>query len=384
MATSSVSFGDARRRQQAATRWAPRAPSRGLVNAGVYHHVLGEALFKDALVRERKRADRFDQPFAVVVLDQGRSPEARLCVPIVRAVAAVKRDIDVMGWIEQPGVLGLLLAETSGTGALTMMHRVSHAIAGQLGDGALAAPAIRLYAFGDHSTPEGAGMTSVDQLVETFAPRPGQRWRDAAKRGLDIFGSLVLLILFAPVLLAIFTIVKWTSPGPALFKQRRIGQRAEPFTMLKFRTMFADAGHAIHQDYVTWFITSSNRQHRTGNEVFKLTSDPRITPAGRFLRKTSLDELPQFWNVLRGEMSLVGPRPPLPFEVEQYQPWHRRRVLEAKPGVTGPWQVFGRSRTTFDEMVRLDLRYARTHSLWTDIKILAATPAAMISGKGAC
>ena len=265
-----------------------------------------------------------------------------------------------------------------------MMHRLTHAIAGQLDDAALAAPAIRLYAYGDRFGPEGAGMPSVDQLVDTFAQRPGQRWRDAAKRGLDILGSLVLLILFAPLLLAIFTIVRWTSPGPALFKQRRIGQRAEPFTMLKFRTMFADGGHTIHQDYVTWFITSSNQQPRTGNEVFKLASDPRITPTGRFLRKTSLDELPQFWNVLRGEMSLVGPRPPLPFEVEQYQPWHRRRVLEAKPGVTGPWQVFGRSRTTFDEMVRLDLRYAKTHSLWTDIKILAATPAAMIWGKGAC
>jgi lipopolysaccharide/colanic/teichoic acid biosynthesis glycosyltransferase len=118
--------------------------------------------------------------------------------------------------------------------------------------------------------------------------------------------------------------------------------------------------------------------------VFKLTNDSRVTPAGHFLRKTSLDELPQFWNVLRGDMSLVGPRPPLPFEVERYQPWHRRRVLEAKPGITGSWQVYGRSRTTFDEMVRLDLRYARSHSLWTDIKLLAATPLAMLTGKGAC
>jgi len=150
--------------------------------------------------------------------------------------------------------------------------------------------------------------------------------------------------------------------------------------MLKIRTMYVNAGHGVHQDYMTWYIKSSGQQPRTGTEVFKLTNDPRITPPGRFLRKTSLDELPQFWNVLRGDMSLVGPRPPLAFEVEQYQPWHRRRVLEAKPGITGLWQVSGRSRTTFDDMVRLDLRYARTYTLWTDVRILAATPRAMFKG----
>jgi lipopolysaccharide/colanic/teichoic acid biosynthesis glycosyltransferase len=169
-----------------------------------------------------------------------------------------------------------------------------------------------------------------------------------------------------------------------LYRQVRVGRRGEPFEMLKFRSMFVNADPAIHQQYVSWYIKSSGQVERTGNEVFKLTADPRITPVGRFLRRTSLDELPQFWNVLKGDMSLVGPRPPLPFEVEQYQPWHRRRVLDAKPGVTGLWQVEGRSRTTFDEMVRLDLRYARTRSLWTDLRILAATPRAMITGKGAC
>ena len=204
--------------------------------------------------------------------------------------------------------------------------------------------------------------------------------RDFAKRALDIAGSLGLLALFSPVMLAIWAVVKRTSPGPVLHQQVRIGRRGEPFTMFKFRTMHVNAGHAVHQDYMAWFITSSGRTPRTGDEVFKLTNDPRITPPGRFLRRTSLDELPQFWNVLRGDMSLVGPRPPLPFEVEQYQPWHRRRVLEAKPGITGTWQVKGRSRTTFDEMVRMDLEYARTHSLWTDIKILAATPRAMFKG----
>jgi lipopolysaccharide/colanic/teichoic acid biosynthesis glycosyltransferase len=149
--------------------------------------------------------------------------------------------------------------------------------------------------------------------------------------------------------------------------------------------MQVHADPAIHQQYVRQFIRTNAAAAAVGPEVvFKITNDPRVTRVGRFLRRTSLDELPQFWNVLKGEMSLVGPRPPLPYEVEEYKTWHYRRVFEAKPGITGLWQVTGRSRTTFDEMVRLDLRYARTHSVWTDIKILLATPRAVISGKGAC
>jgi len=220
----------------------------------------------------------------------------------------------------------------------------------------------------------------VDLLIDAFVPQRKHPGRDFAKRALDMAGSLALLALFSPALLAIWAVVKRTSPGPVLHHQVRIGRRGEPFTMYKFRTMHVNAGNAVHRDYMTWFIKSSGRTPHTAGEVFKLTNDPRITPPGRFLRKASLDELPQFWNVLRGDMSLVGPRPPLPFEVEQYQPWHRRRVLEAKPGITGTWQVKGRSRTTFDEMVRMDLEYARTHSLWTDVKILAATPRAMFKG----
>jgi lipopolysaccharide/colanic/teichoic acid biosynthesis glycosyltransferase len=164
--------------------------------------------------------------------------------------------------------------------------------------------------------------------------------------------------------------------------------------------MHVNADHSLHRDYVTSFINSSSinssinkssinnssiqRQEPGQPAMFKITNDPRVTPVGRMLRKTSLDELPQLWNVVRGEMSLVGPRPPLPYELEQYKPWHCRRILEAKPGMTGLWQVVGRSRTTFDDMVRLDLRYAKICSLRTDLKILLATPRAVISGKGAC
>src|SRR5262249_46977229 len=207
---------------------------------------------------------------------------------------------------------------------------------------------------------------------------------DCLKRTLDLVGSLTLLALLLPLLLLIAVLVKLKSPGPVLFRQERMGQGMKPFLMLKFRSMHVNSGHAAHHAFVTAFIKAGGQAKVTAeNGMFKIANDPRVTRVGRILRKTSLDELPQLWNVVRGEMSLVGPRPPLRYEVDEYQPWHCRRVLEAKPGITGLWQVSGRSRTTFDEMVRLDLRYAHSRSLWTDIKILLATPAAVISGKGA-
>jgi lipopolysaccharide/colanic/teichoic acid biosynthesis glycosyltransferase len=205
-----------------------------------------------------------------------------------------------------------------------------------------------------------------------------------AKRASDVLGSLTFLLLFLPLLLVLGLLVKLNSRGPVLFRQVRLGYKGKPFTLLKFRTMYVDADHALHQTYMSWFINASDSSVASEDRApFKMYNDPRVTSMGAFLRKTSFDELPQLWNVLRGEMSLVGPRPPIGYEVDQYEPWHRRRVMDVKPGMTGLWQIAGRSRTTFDQMVRLDLRYAKTCSLWNDIRILFATPGAMISGKGA-
>ena len=155
--------------------------------------------------------------------------------------------------------------------------------------------------------------------------------------------------------------------------------------MLKFRSMRTDCDAKIHQSYVEQFIAGQvdGNSGEAAKPVFKIQKDPRVTSVGRFIRKTSLDELPQFWNVLRGDMSLVGPRPSLAYEYRAYELWHRRRVLEIKPGITGLWQVEGRSRTRFDDMVRLDLKYARLWSIWLDLRILAQTPAAVIQGTGA-
>ena len=185
---------------------------------------------------------------------------------------------------------------------------------------------------------------------------------------------------------AIAIAIKLTSPGPILFRQSRLGRYGRKFTFLKFRSMHSKNDPSIHQQYVKQFIAgnaSVNQNADQSRNPYKLVADPRITTVGQFLRKTSLDELPQFFNVLKGEMSLVGPRPPVPYEYECYNLWHKERLLAVKPGITGLWQVDGRSRVTFDEMVRLDIRYARSWSLWLDLKLLLRTPYAVLSTDGA-
>ncbi|MEJ2007967.1 MAG: exopolysaccharide biosynthesis polyprenyl glycosylphosphotransferase [Acidobacteriota bacterium] len=204
----------------------------------------------------------------------------------------------------------------------------------------------------------------------------------AMKRGLDIVGSATALFLLSPLMGVLALMIKLSSKGPVLFRQSRVGYHGSSFTFLKFRSMHEVNNPNVHKQYVQSFIAGKAKAHGSA-PVYKIKDDPRVTRIGRFLRKTSLDELPQFWNVLVGDMSLVGPRPPIPYEVECYDIWHRRRILEVKPGITGLWQVRGRSRTTFNEMVRLDLQYAKSWSIWLDLKILFETPRAIISGHGA-
>ncbi|MGH9344412.1 MAG: sugar transferase [Terriglobia bacterium] len=208
----------------------------------------------------------------------------------------------------------------------------------------------------------------------------------AVKRSIDFMASLTLLVLSSPLMAVLAAAIKLTSRGPILFRQERLGRYGRPFTFLKFRSMYVNNDSTIHRDYVKQFISGTAGQHPAhgnGSTAYKLTKDPRVTRLGRLLRKMSLDELPQLFNVLMGQMSLVGPRPPLPYEFASYETWHRRRLLEARPGITGLWQVSGRSQTKFDEMVRLDLRYAKSWSLLLDFKILLQTPRAVFSGEGA-
>ncbi|MGH7494584.1 MAG: sugar transferase [bacterium] len=205
------------------------------------------------------------------------------------------------------------------------------------------------------------------------------------KRGLDVIGAITGLLLFSPLLVLAALLVRTTSRGPILYKQKRVGYRGEYFTFLKFRTMYDHCENRIHQEYVKRLIHGQSGEINNGSQaqpIYKIKNDPRITLVGRFLRKTSIDELPQLWNVLVGEMSLVGPRPPIPYEVEEYEKWHCRRFLEVKPGITGLWQVSGRNKTTFDEMVRLDIYYTKNWSLALDLRILLKTVKVMLIPDG--
>ena len=368
---------------------------------GVLQPVFDEEIM-EIVTRERKRTDRSGLAMALLLIgvrDSRHKNTSALFAVIADALSAIKSDIDIAGWIERESIIGLIVPEIDPVNLTSTCERLESEFRKEITnrfEGDLTERlSIKLCVYPEPPRLGDDEIEAVDPFLypELHVRQDGIALFQMLKRGMDILGSLVLLLLLSPLLLAIAVLVKLSSRGPVLFHQMRIGQMMKPFMMCKFRSMYANADHGIHHNYVSWFITSSGKGQEQGQEkekekekskIFKLTNDPRITPIGHFLRKTSLDELPQLWNVLVGPMSLVGPRPPLWYEVQQYKPWHRHRVLDAKPGITGLWQVTGRSRTTFDEMVRLDLRYAREPSVWADIKILLATPAAVINGKGAC
>jgi lipopolysaccharide/colanic/teichoic acid biosynthesis glycosyltransferase len=235
----------------------------------------------------------------------------------------------------------------------------------------------------DQHAPSLGGSVAPRGAVDATAVRPAEgRLLDFSCRALDVVGSAILLILLSPLLALIAILVRLDSPGSPIFRQRRVGRDTKPFTVNKFRTMHNGVPHDRHREYVLGLIAGEQREHTAPGPHFKMTSDARITRFGRALRRSSLDELPQLWNVLRGEMSLVGPRPAIPYEVEHYPPhWFARFAV--KPGVTGLWQVNGRSTVTLEEMVRLDVEYARRRSLWLNLTILLHTVPAVLSGRGA-
>lgn len=204
------------------------------------------------------------------------------------------------------------------------------------------------------------------------------------KRFFDLIAATILTILLLPFFAILALLVKRSSPGPILFVQERLGRNGRPFRFYKFRSMRHDADDFVHRQFTAMFINGDKdgcQKRNGGKELFKLEQDPRVTPIGRWLRRTSLDELPQLLNIIKGDMSLVGPRPPIAYEIENYQPWHFER-LKVIPGLTGLWQVMGRSRVSFDEMVHLDLHYINHWSLLLDLKILLRTIPVVLRGTG--
>lgn len=214
------------------------------------------------------------------------------------------------------------------------------------------------------------GIDFAPGFAAAYTTVPIPAW----KRAIDIAVAASGLVLLAPLFVLVALAIMLDSPGPPLFRQVRVGQGGRAFTFWKFRSMRPGADTML----------AELREHNEANgNIFKMRRDPRVTRVGRWLRKTSLDELPQLWNVLRGDMSLVGPRPPVVAEVLEYQP-HQLQRLAAVPGITGLWQVTARDRHDFDDMVRLDIEYAEQMSLWLDIRILCKTIPVVLTGKGAC
>ena len=346
---------------------------------------------------ERKRSERSQRPFVLLLIDTGRSQsgdkQARVLLDMLSALQGATRETDITGWYTTNSVVGAMFTEIvldndNNAVLSTILSRIGSLLREKLDTDQFSRVKFSFHVFPDDWDSQDPERPSNPTLYPDLEKRQeSNRLSRATKRMIDVLGSLSLLALLSPVFLAIAVAVKLTSEGPVLFRQKRIGEHGTPFTFLKFRSMYTDNDSSQHKEYVRQLIAGQAAKQPTdgnGEGVFKLTNDPRITPVGSFLRRTSLDELPQFLNVLRGEMSLVGPRPPVPYEVEAYATWHRRRLLEAKPGITGLWQVEGRSRVGFDDMVRLDLRYARNCSPWLDLKILMQTPKAVIAGNGAC
>jgi exopolysaccharide biosynthesis polyprenyl glycosylphosphotransferase len=351
--------------------------------------------FRRMIALERKRSERSRKPFMLLLLDMGddlpSEKNGRILGKILSALSLSTRDTDVTGWYSNKCVVGVMFTEIAiedgGSTPSTILTRVTQTLQRNLTMEQFNRVTLSFHVFPEDWDHESElGPTSRTLYPDLSQREDRRKLSRMMKRMMDILGSVLALVFFSPIFLAIAVAVKATSRGPVLFRQRRIGQHGNSFVFLKFRSMYVNNDAAVHKEFVQKLIAGKADTHPSngnGQGVYKLTKDSRITRVGEFLRKTSLDELPQFLNVLQGEMSLVGPRPPVPYEVEAYDIWHRRRLLEAKPGITGLWQVSGRSSVKFDEMVRLDLQYARNWSPWMDIKILLRTPGAVVLGEGA-
>lgn len=358
--------------------------------------ILDEQSFQRMVAFERRRSERSGKAYALVLVgaSAGLSPAngQKVLEKTAGTLAAVARDTDITGWHKSPCVVGVIFTdiakEQKDAVVPTILARITDTLRTTLSAEQFSQISVSIDCYPEDWEFEPLRRPSNPALYPDLEHR--DRSRKVAivvKRIMDVVGSIVALVIFAPVFLVCAIAIKLTSKGPVFFRQERVGQHGKPFILLKFRSMHVNNDTSVHKQWFQNFRAGKAKRHPTeddnGNGTYKLPNDPRVTRVGRWLRRTSLDEMPQFINVLIGEMSLVGPRPPIPYEVDAYEAWHRGRILQAKPGITGLWQVNGRSRVAFDEMVRLDLRYARTWTIWLDIKILLKTPAAVFFGEGA-
>lgn len=365
-------------------------------NTAMYDSVFGcyrEECFHELLAFERRRNERSGRPFMMMLLDFTGISDLKIRHEAVRAVlnalALHTRSTDIKGWYWGDKVIGVIMTEM-----IIIEKKILKGKILQYLQTGLAQELLDLIGMSFHQFPKDGRLSQMldGPACMTFYPDVARQKRARInglriKRTIDVIGSLAGIVIFIPFFILIPIGIKLTSRGPVLFRQERAGQQGEIFKFLKFRSMYVNSDQNVHREFVQKFISKRpsgvDTDGKSGKIVYKMTKDKRVTPFGNILRKTSLDELPQFFNVLKGEMSLVGPRPPIPYELEKYDSWHWRRIMELKPGITGLWQVMGRSSTTFDDMVRLDLKYVTNWSLWLDISILVKTPRAVLTGKGA-
>jgi exopolysaccharide biosynthesis polyprenyl glycosylphosphotransferase len=351
-------------------------------------------MFLRALCLERKRAERSRKTFVLMLLEAvqpfGNGNEDHALDKTVSAIYSSIRETDLAGWYKVNLAIGVIFTELGPAGKeaiLTALRvKATAALRSNLSADELNRIRVSFHCFPDDAEDDDTAVPLAPLYPDLAQRDQARKVSRVIKRAMDVAGSSMALIILSPIFLAIAFAIRLSSPGPILFRQKRVGRYGVLFTFLKFRSMYCVNNSQIHREYIKQFIAghgAPTKSSGNGHVVYKITDDPRVTRVGRFLRKTSLDELPQFFNVLRGEMSLVGPRPPIPYELEAYDIWHRRRLVEVKPGITGLWQVNGRSRMRFDDMVRLDLQYAKTWSPWLDVKILLQTPRAVLSGEGA-
>jgi len=372
--------------------------------------------FRAAIEREQARAERNGHQVTLAVIPVNGHPDSRMSLPprVMEAFAGRIRLMDEAGWLDDARI-GVLMPCTSCRGAWCMIDDLC-----RIAEGRLSASDCKVYVYpydwagdnGERPLQDAAEARAArhTRLPEEHLPaamcpksRPSESNEAACpagdrpapesacvhplelppgvgpsawQRALDILCSILGLTVLSPLFTLAALLIKLVSPGPVFFRQVRIGQGGRPFILWKFRTMTANADCSVHQGHVIRLIRGTAENGDAAGPMTKLDNDPRVIPLGGLLRGACIDELPQLINVLRGEMSLVGPRPPIAYEVSEYQLWQRRR-LDAVPGLTGLWQVSGKNRLTFDEMVRLDIRYSRQQSLGMNIMILLRTPRAI-------
>jgi lipopolysaccharide/colanic/teichoic acid biosynthesis glycosyltransferase len=349
--------------------------------------MLPERQFKKILYNERKRTERSKNHVTVIFIDVSKIIDklrrqkvkiAKVAEQLCEIVGSCTRETDYLGWYECNRVFSIILTDTKSPASTIVVQKVKEKLGEtqeRLFEGEIEIATLT-FPLKDSSNTSSLLFSIYPNKRDSFS----EKMFLSIKRLIDIAGGIGGMLFFSPFFLLIPFLIKADSSGPVFYKQKRVGEGGVIFDLYKFRSMHTNTSESIHRNYVSSLIKGSADSEKG---VYKIENDPRVTRVGKFLRKLSIDELPQFINVLKGNMSLVGPRPPIPYETAEYELWHLRRVMECKPGLTGIWQVEGRSKTNFNGMVRMDLEYIKKRSLLLDFKIILKTPWALLTAKGA-